>query len=313
MFGSSLVRLPRPALRAASCQLTRCTSTLHRTTRANYDRTFEASLHPSGEFWLAAAKEQLTWFEEPTVALDTSHAPFNRWFPDGKINLCYNALDRHVATIGDRTALAYHSTVGGHSRNISYRALLDDVISFAGSLCEMGVGAGDRVLLYMPMVPEAAVAILACTRIGAVHSIVFGGFAANELAVRIDDASPKVIIAATCGLEAGKGALPYMPAVNQAIEIARAEVPHVVVLRRDEPAAAEVEYALDPQRDHDFAECVASGSRAAECVPLPTQAPLYTIYTSGTTGDPKGILREHSHVAMLKWTMGESTAQRSTA
>jgi propionyl-CoA synthetase len=191
-----------------------------RTTRDSYDTTVKASLAEAsrGDFWLKVAVDEIDWYDEPTVALDFSDKRFSKWFPDGTTNLCRNALDRHVeAGQGDKTAIIYHSSVGGRSREISYRQLLDDVTSFAGSLAELGVRAGDRVLLYMPMIPESAVAMLACTRIGAVHSVVFGGFAAPELAVRIDDAEPQVVIAATCGLEGAKGAMAYMPAVNQVL------------------------------------------------------------------------------------------------
>ena len=276
--------------------------------RSEYKRLFEAATYTPGayDFWLDVARKEIEWFNAPTQALQGRLPGVqveNRWFPDGTTNLCLNALDRHVkAGYGDRTAIAYHSTVGGNSREISYKQMLKDVASFAGSLRELGVEAGDRVLLYMPMIPEAAVAMLACTRIGAVHSVVFGGFAAQELAVRINDAEPKVIIAATCGLEGAKGALPYMPAVNQAIDLASFDVPSVVVVQREEPAAASVEYDLRPSRDYDFKSMVDSSSRA-DCVPLAASDPLYTIYTSGTTGDPKGILRDNSHAVTLKWSM----------
>jgi propionyl-CoA synthetase len=284
--------------------------------RAAYKASFDAATYTPGayDFWLDVAREEIDWFTAPTVALQGRMPGVqveNRWFPDGTTNLCLNALDRHVeAGYGERTAIAYHSTVGGNSREISYKQMLDDVASFAGSLQELGVEAGDRVLLYMPMIPEAAVAMLACTRIGAVHSVVFGGFAAPELAVRIDDAEPKVVIAATCGLEGAKGVLPYMPAVNQAIDLASFEVPSVVVVQREEPATAAVEYDLRPSRDYDFKSMVADSSSRAECVPLAASDPLYTIYTSGTTGDPKGILRDNSHAVTLKWSM---TAYYGTA
>jgi propionyl-CoA synthetase len=277
--------------------------------RSEYKGTFDAATYTpaSYDFWLDVARSEIEWFEEPTRALEGRVQGVqveNRWFPDGTTNLCLNALDRHVeAGHGDRTAIAYHSTVGGNSRLITYKEMLDDVASFAGSLEALGVTAGDRVLLYMPMIPEAAVAMLACTRIGAVHSVVFGGFAAPELAVRIDDAEPKVVIAATCGLEGAKGALPYMPAVNQAIDLASHQVPSVVIVQRDEEAAAGVEYELRPQRDHDFKSMVDDASTRADCVALSASAPLYTIYTSGTTGDPKGILRDNSHAVTLKWSM----------
>ena len=185
------------------------TALAFRISKQLYDETVRSSLAPGSRdsFWLRTALDEIDWFQEPTQALDFSDKRFSKWFPDGTTNLCHNALDRHVAEgIGDRTAIAYHSTVGGNSREISYAQLHHDVASFAGSLRELGVKAGDRVLLYMPMIPESAVAMLACTRIGAVHSVVFGGFAAPELAVRIDDAQPDVIVAATCGLEWEKGA-----------------------------------------------------------------------------------------------------------
>ena len=286
--------------------------------RAEYDATKKESIEASSRdaFWLDIARKEIDWFEEPTRALEFRadsekfSSPIPKWFPDGTTNLSLNALDRHVeAGIGDRVALAYHSTVGGNSREITYAEMLEDVASFAGALEELGVSAGDRVLLYMPMIPESAVAMLACTRIGAVHSVVFGGFAAPELAVRIDDAAPKVVIAATCGLEGAKGALEYMPAVNEALELADHDVPSVVVMQRTEEAAAGVEYALREGRDHDFASMVRSPSRA-EPVPLGSNDPLYTIYTSGTTGDPKGILRDNSHAITLKWSM---TAYYGTA
>lgn len=261
------------------------------------------------DFWLDIAKREITWYKEPTKAVtfrEDSHkfsSPIPQWFPDGTTNMCMNALDRHVkAGLGDRVAIAYHSTVGGDSRGITYSQMLDQVARFAGALQGLGVSAGDRVLLYVPMIPESVVAMLACARIGAVHSVVFGGFAAAELAVRINDAKPKVVIAATCGLEGAKGALPYMPAVNEAIEIAHVDVPAVVVVRREEAAAASVEYSLRPERDHDFKALVASSS-PVEPVPLSANAPLYTIYTSGTTGDPKGILRDNAHCVPLKWSM----------
>ena len=272
--GVSSARLSRCHGRSyASKAVAAVGSPAFKVSRSEYSRTFDAATYtPSAyDFWLDVAREEIDWFTAPTQALQGRLPGVqveNRWFPDGTTNLCLNALDRHVeAGYGERIAIAYHSTVGGNSREISYAEMLEDVASFAGSLRELGVEAGDRVLLYMPMIPESAVAMLACTRIGAVHSVVFGGFAAPELAVRIDDATPKVIIAASCGLEGAKGALPYMPAVNEAIDLAQFEVPSVVVVQREEAAAAAVRYDLRPGRDHDFKAMVASASRA-ECVPL---------------------------------------------
>tara|TARA_B110000208_G_scaffold116360_1_gene142658 strand:+ start:1335 stop:3368 length:2034 start_codon:yes stop_codon:yes gene_type:complete len=288
-----------------------CSEIAFRVSKESYDSTVAESLSVAtrSKFWLDVAREEIDWFNAPTTALafrddsDKFSSAIPKWFPDGTTNLSLNALDRHVENgLGDRVALAYHSTVGGNTRDITYAELLEDVKSFAGALQELGVEAGDRVLLYMPMIPESAVAMLACTRIGAVHSVVFGGFAAAELAIRVDDAAPKVVIAATCGLEGAKGALPYMPAVNEALELASHDVPSVVVVDRLEEAAAAVAYELKPGRDHDFSSMVASASSAAP-VPLSANDPLYTIYTSGTTGDPKGILRDNSHAVTLKWSM----------
>merc|ERR1719422_1369576 len=221
--------------------------------RAQYEALSRESHSPDSrdKFWLEIAKKEISWYKEPTCAVkfrDDSHkfsSQIPQWFPDGTTNLSMNALDRHVkAGLGARTCIAYHSVVGGNSREISYTELLNDVASFAGALRNLGVAVGDRVLLYMPMIPEAAIAMLACTRIGAVHSVVFGGFAASEVAIRINDATPKVIIAATCGLEGSKGALPYMPAIDQALELVEFEVPAVVVVQREEEAAASAKYTL---------------------------------------------------------------------
>ncbi|GMH92163.1 hypothetical protein TL16_g12265 [Triparma laevis f. inornata] len=238
----------------------------------------------------------------PTTALTISPTTgIHNWFPDGELNMSYNALDRQVDDgRGDQVAIAYHSSVGGNSRSLTYRKLLEDVSRFAGGLRELGVEKGDRVLLYMSMVPESAVAMLACSRIGAVHSVVFGGFAAKELAVRISDAEPKVIVTADCGLERDK-CIPYMEAINSAIELASCDEPKVIVLRRPEGAERGIKYEMK-DRDHDFLETVEK-SQPVEPVPLNANDPLYTIYTSGTTGDPKGVLRDNSHAVHLKYSM----------
>lgn len=197
---------------------------------------------------------------------------------------------------GEQTAIAYVSTVGGHSRDISYTQLLKDVSRFAGRMRSLGVEAGDRVVIYMPMIPEAVIAMLACTRIGAIHSVVFGGFAPAELAVRINHTAPKVVIAASCGLEGKKGALAYMPLVNRALDLATVTVPHVVVKQRTEPAATSASYTLREGRDHDFDTFLNEGTEIP-CAKLSANAPLYSIYTSGTTGDPKVrdyIVYEHT-------------------
>ena len=292
-----------PALRAMRIggPARRLSGPAFRMSRAAYAERQRASLDPGRReaFWLQKAIEELDWFERPTTAVDLEN-PTGRWFPDGVSNLCHNALDRHVAAgLGAKTAISYVSAVGGASRDLTYAELLDDVARFAGGLAALGVEPGDRVLLYMPMIPEAAVAMLACARLGAVHSVVFGGFAARELAARVDAARPKVVVAATCGLEGAKGALPYMPAVDEALDMAAHDVPHVVVAARPETTAR---YELKPGRNVDFRAFVA-GSAPAPCARLASGDPLYTIYTSGTTGEPKGILRDNSHPLMLKWSM----------
>lgn len=271
--------------------------------KEKYDAMNAASLDSREEFWLEASRG-LDWKEEPTRALDFDSPPFASWFPDGKINLSYNALDRHVhSDRKDQTAIVYESAVGGRSRSITYAELLKDVESFAGSLRDMGVEAGDTVIIYLPMIPEACVAMLACTRIGAVHSVVFGGFASAELAVRIDAAAPKVVITSTCGIEGAKGAISYIPNVREAIDACSHRVPSVVVV--DRPEIPEMSLKASEREDDrfvDYNELLRSPTTAA-AVPMLSSAPLYTIYTSGTTGDPKGVVRDHSHVVTLKWSM----------
>jgi len=252
--------------------------------------------------------EQLDWFTPPgSNILDESMSPLNKWFSDGTLNLSYNCLDRHVAAgRGDQTAIAYHSTVGGQSRELTYAALLAEVSRLAGALSsDLGVYKGDRVVIYMPMIPEAIVAMLACARIGAVHSVVFGGFAPHELAVRIDDASPKALITATCGLEGAKGAIPYMPLVSRAVELAKHKPPHIVVKQRTEQAAVAgcPPYVPTPGRDVDYCDLVSDRREGVGCTPLSGADPLYSIYTSGTTGQPKGILRDQAWGVPLCWSM----------
>src|ERR1700719_1736546 len=197
-----------------------------------YAEAFERSLADPEGFWGEAAK-LIDWYQAPTVVLDTSNPPFYRWFADGVLNTCFNALDRHVRDgRGDQAALIYDSPVTGTGRTYSYRELLEEVARFAGLLRGLDVGAGDRVIIYMPMIPEAAIAMLACARIGAVHSVVFGGFAASELATRIDDAKPKVVVSASCGVE-GKRIIPYKPLLDEALRIARHKPERCVILQRE--------------------------------------------------------------------------------
>jgi propionyl-CoA synthetase len=264
---------------------------------ARYREVYERSLTAPQAFWLAEA-DRVDWITPPATALDESHPPFYRWFPDGVLNTCFNALDRHVeAGFGERTALIYDSPVTGATATLTYSQLLDHVARFAGLLDGLGVEKGDRVVIYMPMIPEAVAAMLACARIGAVHSVVFGGFAPQELATRIDDSRPKVVVTASCGIEPNR-VVPYKPMLDQALELATHEPAHCVVKQRPQLAAA-----LVPGRDLDWDSCVQS-AQAAPCVAVRATDPLYILYTSGTTGKPKGIVRDNGgHAVALAWSM----------
>jgi len=248
--------------------------------------------------WTAAA-ENIHWYRAPSVLLDDENPPFFRWYPDGVTNACFNALDIHVRDgRGDQLALVYDSPVTASKAQFSYAELLDLVARFAGALAARGVEKGDRVLVYMPMVPEAVVAMLACARLGAIHSVVFGGFASNELAVRIDDATPKVIVSASCGIEPTR-IVSYKPLLDKAIELAQHKPDCCIVLQRAEETAD-----LVSGRDFDWSELVADAS-AADCVPVDANDPLYILYTSGTTGQPKGVVRDTGgSIVALKWSMG---------
>ncbi|MFD2419077.1 propionyl-CoA synthetase [Amycolatopsis pigmentata] len=262
-----------------------------------YSQEYQRSLNDPEGFWLDAAKA-IDWSREPARALDAGRAPFYRWFPDGELNTTYNALDRHVERgRGDQAALIWDSPVTSAKRTYSYAELRDEVARFAGGLASLGVVKGDRVIIYMPMVPEAAIAMLACARIGAVHSVVFGGFAPKELAVRIDDAKPKVIVAGSAGIEPGR-IVEYKPIIDAALATTTHQPDKVVVLQR-EAARAE----LGP-RDADWHELVRTATPAAP-VPVAATDPLYILYTSGTTGKPKGVVRDTGgHAVALAWSMG---------
>ncbi|MGF1658760.1 MAG: propionyl-CoA synthetase [Rubrimonas sp.] len=251
---------------------------------------------PEG-FWMKAA-EAIDWFDKPSRALDDGRKPIYHWFADGVANTCWNAVDRHVsAGHGARAAIIHDSPITGTKRTITYAELQEEVARLGGALEARGVGKGDRVLIYMPMIPEAAIAMLACARIGAIHSVVFGGFAAHELAVRIDDAKPKAVLTASCGIEPGR-VIAYKPLVDGAIAQA-AHKPDFVVIRQRPQAQA----PLIEGRDVDWAEFVADAP-FAECAPVGGAEPLYILYTSGTTGQPKGVVRHSGgHMVALAWTM----------
>ncbi len=255
------------------------------------------SLEDKEGFWLEAAKA-VTWTKPPTRALDAKNPPFYRWFPDGRLNVAANCLDRHVsAGRGDQAALIYDSPMTGRIESFSYRQLTERVAKFAGGLRSLGVEKGDRVIIYMPMVPEAVIAMLACARIGAIHGVVFGGFAAPELATRLDDATPKLIIFGSCGLEPGR-IVAYKALVDQAIALANHKPKTCVVFQRPQLLAEPV-----PGRDVDFAELEAK-SAAVEPVEMAATDPLYILYTSGTTGIPKGVVRDGGGYAVaLTWSM----------
>jgi propionyl-CoA synthetase len=262
-----------------------------------FDQIYRRSLEDPEGFWAEAAAE-IDWVERWDRVLDDSRAPFYRWFTGGRLNTCYNALDRHVERgRADQLALIYDSPVTDNVAVFTYRELRDAVARFAGALAAEGVETGDRVILYMPMVPEAVIAMLGCARIGAVHSVVFGGFAANELASRIEDAKPKLVVSASCGVEP-TGLVAYKPLLDAAIEMVDAKPERCIVLQR--PI---LEADLDPDRDIDWTEA-ASAAAPADCVPIRATDPLYILYTSGTTGQPKGIVRDNGgHAVALKWTM----------
>jgi propionyl-CoA synthetase len=249
------------------------------------------------ELWQQAA-QNIHWYRAPNEVLNSDNPPFYRWFPDGETNACFNALDLHVEQgRGEQLALIYDSPVTDTKRQYTYAQLLDEVARFAGVLAAQGVAKGDRVIVYMPMVPEALIAMLACARLGAVHSVVFGGFASNELAVRIDDAAPKVIVSATCGVEPAR-IVPYKPLLDAAIELAEHKPRSCVILHRPMQDASMIE-----GRDLDWERAMAS-AQAVPCVPVAANDPLYILYTSGTTGQPKGVVRDTGgSIVALKWSM----------
>ncbi|MBT8079688.1 MAG: propionyl-CoA synthetase [Gammaproteobacteria bacterium] len=262
-----------------------------------YDGIYRQSIEDPENFWAAAA-ENIHWERRWDRVLDRRNDPLFRWFSGARLNTCFNALDRHVdAGRAEQPALIYDSPVTGTQRSISYRALRDETARFAGVLASRGIARGDRVIIYMPMVPEAIVAMLACARIGAVHSVVFGGFAANELATRIDDARPVAIVSASCGIEPGR-IVAYKPLLDRAIDIASHKPDCCIVLQREQQTAE-----LVRGRDIDWHDALEKAD-AVDCVTVDATDPLYILYTSGTTGQPKGIVRDNGgHAVALYWTM----------
>src|SRR5262245_34566042 len=262
-----------------------------------FDETYRRSLEDPEGFWAEAAAT-IDWDEPWKRVLDDSRAPLYRWYSGGRMNTCHNALDRHVAGgRADQLALIYDSPVTDTIASFTYRELRDAVARFAGALAAQGVERGDRVIVYMPMVPEAVIAMLACARIGAVHSVVFGGFAAHELATRIEDAKPKVIVSASCGIEPGR-LVAYKPLLDEAISMVDSKPDRSIVLQRPM-----LEAELDSSRDLDWNDALA-GAEPVPCVPVEATDPLYILYTSGTTGQPKGIVRDNAgHAVALAWSM----------
>ncbi len=265
---------------------------------SDYRTMVQRSLVDPEGFWGEAA-QQISWINTPPRALDDEHAPLYRWFPGGRLNMCFNALDRHVVHgRADQTALIYDSPVTGVERSYTYAQLLDLVARFAGVLRDLGVSKGDRVVIYLPMVPEAVISMLACARIGAVHSVVFGGFAPAELAARIEDAEPVVIVSASCGVEPTR-VVPYKPMLDEALARSAHQPKHCVILQREQHRCELGEH------DFDWAEVMRPGTvPPAGCVPMEATDPLYVLYTSGTTGRPKGIVRDTGGYAVaLRWSM----------
>jgi propionyl-CoA synthetase len=264
---------------------------------SRYDQVYADWQRDPEAYWAAAA-EGIHWFKKWDKVLDASRAPFYRWYAGGMVNTCYNALDRHVdAGRGHQTALIYDSPVTQTIKKFTFAEVKATVARYAGALRALGVAKGDRVIIYMPMVPETAFAMLACARIGAIHSVVFGGFAANELATRIDDAKPKLMLSASCGIEPGR-VVPYKPLLDRAIELARHKPETCVVLQRPD-----VEASFIKGRDLEWHEAMNKGA-PADCVPVAATDPLYVLYTSGTTGIPKGVVRDNAgHMVALNWSM----------
>ena len=268
---------------------------------SRYPEIYESWRRNPEGFWAGVASSEIDWFRQWDKVLDPGLGVYGSWFAGAECNTCWNCVDRHAAKRPDATAILYDSPVSGAKRRISYGELLAEVQALAAVLKDRGIGKGDRVILYMPMIPEAAICMLACARLGAIHSVVFGGFAAPELATRIDDAKPKLIISASCGIEPGR-IVAYKPLLDAAILRAAHKPESCLILQREA-----LRCELVAGRDHDYSEAVAeakAAGRIVECVPLKATDPLYILYTSGTTGRPKGVVRDNGgHMVALKWSM----------
>ncbi len=262
-----------------------------------YQNAFDMAINNPEKFWGDAAKE-IRWYTPYEKVFDSSNVPFYRWFTGGELNTCHNAIDYHVENgRSEQVAIIYDSPVTDTVERITYRELRDSVSKLAGGLSSLGVRKGDTVIIYMPMIPQALIAMFACARLGVIHSVVFGGFASNELAIRINDAKPKLIISASCGIE-GKKIIEYKPLLDRAIEIANHKPSKCIIYQRKQAKAL-----LADGRDLDWAEEV-DASIPVDCVPLKATDPLYILYTSGTTGIPKGVVRDNGgHAVALKWSM----------
>ena len=271
------------------------------TNAIRFREIYQRSIKDPSGFWGDAAKV-IDWIVPPKTVFDPSLGVYGRWFPDAEVNTCFNAVDRHAIADPTRTAIIYDSPITGVQRKVSYAEFRDEVATLAAVLQDFGVTKGDRVIIYMPMIPEAIFAMLACARIGAIHSVVFGGFAARELATRLDDCQPKLVLAASCGIEPNR-VVHYKPLIDEAIETAHHKPEAVIVLQRPQETAN-----LQAGRDHDWAGRVSAAKaagRTADCVPLAATDPLYILYTSGTTGKPKGVVRDNGgHLVAMAWTMG---------
>jgi propionyl-CoA synthetase len=263
----------------------------------SYKKIYQSWKEDQLKFWQKQS-EGIDWEKKPQKILDDSNLPFYKWFPDGRLNTCYNAIDRHVLSgKGNQTAIIYDSPVTNIKKKISYKQLQGQIIQFSGALKKLGVSKGDRVIIYMPMIPEAIIAMLACARIGAIHSVVFGGFASTELATRIDDCQPKLIVSASCGHEVNK-IIKYKPLLDKAVELAKHKVEKCIIFQRESHQAP-----LNTGQDIDWNEAI-KNVPSPEPLPVEANHPLYILYTSGTTGKPKGVVRDNGgHAVSLNWSM----------